>query len=106
MSHNDSRVKKEEGAVQTTEGEAPEISLHAIVGSLSPRTMRVMGKVKWQSVVIFVDSDSTYNFLDDTIIPKAQLNPKIDEQMQVRVANGELVTSAGKLEGAKILLQE
>lgn len=44
--HNESTVEEEQGTVQTIEGEAPEISLHDIASSLSPRTMRVIGKIK------------------------------------------------------------
>lgn len=46
-----------------------------------------------------------HNFLDPTIIPKAQLALKTTEQIEVMVTNGEMIKSEGKLEGAEILLQ-
>lgn len=42
----------------------PEISLHALIGSVNPRTMRVQGRVRNQEVVILIDSGSTHNFID------------------------------------------
>lgn len=85
---------------------APEISLHAIDGSNSPRTMRVLGNIKGQTTVILIDTSSIHNFLDPTIIPKAQLTPNSMEQIEVKVAKGELMKALGKLEGAEILLQK
>lgn len=55
--------------------------------------------------MILVDINNTHNFLDLNIIPKTKLTLKIDEKMEVSVANGELIKSVGKLEGAKFLLQ-
>lgn len=40
-------------------GESPEISLHAISGSLAPQTMRVRGSIGRQPVVVLID-----NFID------------------------------------------
>jgi hypothetical protein len=48
----------------------PKISLNAISESLSPRTMRLEGLVKNQRVVILIDSRSTHNFLDPSILKK------------------------------------
>lgn len=97
VSHDNFQVEKEEGAIQTNEGEAPEISLHVIVELLNPRTMIVMEKVKGKPVVTLMDTGSTHNFLDPTIIPKAQLSPKVVEQMEVRVANWKLVQNCEKI---------
>lgn len=43
------------------------ISLHAISGSSSPNTMRLMGMIGNQPVIILVDSGSTHNFLDPRV---------------------------------------
>lgn len=79
-------MEEEKRVVQAIEGEALDISLHAIIGSLSHRTMRVMEKIKGQPIVMLVDTGSKHNF------------------MKVRVVNGELVKSVGKLERAEFLL--
>lgn len=51
----------------------PEISMHALIDSLNPRTIRVKGKVASQWVLILVDSGNTYNFLDSTMDKRAKL---------------------------------
>jgi hypothetical protein len=44
--------------------EKPEISINAITGTPNPKTMRVMGVLRNQQVVILIDSGSTHNFVD------------------------------------------
>lgn len=83
----------------------PKISLHALTGSLNLKTMRVVGKVGGQHVVILIDSGNTHNFLDPSIVKRGQLKTEKGEELRVRVANGELLTSKGKGAGVKITIQ-
>lgn len=66
----------------------PEISLNAISGSLSPRTIRLEGWVKNQRVVILIDSGSTHNFLDPSILKKIQVEVLQTPRLQVKVVDG------------------
>ena len=50
-----------------------EITLYALLGSPSPGTMRIKGKINGHWVVILIDTGSTHNFLDAAIISKLQL---------------------------------
>lgn len=59
-------------AVLPTLGQ-PETSLHAIIGSLSPKTMKVKGKIGGQWVTILIDFGSTHNSLDLAIFSKILL---------------------------------
>ncbi|KAF8405168.1 hypothetical protein HHK36_010067 [Tetracentron sinense] len=79
--------------------ETPEISLHAIVGALSPRTMRFSGLEHGCSVVILMDTGSTHNFLDPLIPKKACLKIGNDQLIEVHVANGDRMSSEGMVEG-------
>ncbi|XP_041009386.1 uncharacterized mitochondrial protein AtMg00860-like [Juglans microcarpa x Juglans regia] len=74
----------------------PEISLHAIASSLSPKTMRVNGKVKDCSVIVLVDTGSTHNFLDPMIVRKVGLDVEQSGMIEVRVANGERINGEAK----------
>lgn len=91
--------------MQNIGGETSDISLHAIVGSVYPSTMRVLGRMKGQQVVILIDIGSILNFLDATIISKVKLAINSLKQIEVRVANGERIKSGGKLVGADFLVQ-
>lgn len=44
--------------------EFPKISLNAITGTPSPKTMKLVGVLNNQRVVILIDSGSMHNFLD------------------------------------------
>jgi len=41
-----------------------ELSLHAMDGSSSPKTLRLLGQVKRKLVSILLDTGSTHNFID------------------------------------------
>ena len=68
-----------------------EISLHAMAGSTSPTTIRLLGQVN-HKIVSILDTGSTHNFIDPgmaliiglQVIPKASFNVTIagDEQLQ------------------------
>lgn len=69
----------------------PKISLHAIVCSPTPQTMRIQGIIGKVRVVVLLDLRSTHNFLDPTIACKVGLPVQSRGQFQVTFANGERV---------------
>lgn len=83
----------------------PEIFLQAIIGSLSPKTMRVKGKIGGQWVTILIDSANTHNFLDLAVVSKIPLLVMAKDTVWVRIANGDQVESEGKLLGVSVLIQ-
>lgn len=78
-------------------GKQLEISLHAIIGSQNPKTMRLKSKIGNQWVIILVDSRSTYNFLDLTVLSRVPLPVVVKEKIKVKIANGDQVDSMGKV---------
>jgi hypothetical protein len=53
--------------------EHPEISLHVITGSSHPKTMRIIGTIGGKKVIILIDSGSTHNFLDSSVVQNSRL---------------------------------
>jgi hypothetical protein len=74
----------------------PEISPNAITGTPNPKTMRIMGIVKGQQVIILIDSGSTHNFVDARLAEKMGIVSSNKDAIMVRVANGQTIRSPGK----------
>jgi len=83
----------------------PEISLHAITGSPNPRTMRLWGMIKYQGVIILIDSGSSHNFLDASISSKLALEIQQISNIAVKVANGQIIHTKGVCEGLNVHMQ-
>ncbi|GAV63614.1 gag-asp_proteas domain-containing protein [Cephalotus follicularis] len=67
----------------------PQVSLHALTGSIGQDTMQVVAVVGRKHLQVLIDSGSTHNFLTDDIVQKLGL-PLVDIPMvSVRIANGE-----------------
>jgi hypothetical protein len=75
---------------------ALEISIHALAGSPSPKTMCILGYVNGCVVVILIDTRSTHNFMDPSIQQRAHLYLQSTTRLLVRVANGDSLCSTGK----------
>lgn len=85
--------------------EMPEISLHAITGRQHPKTMRLVGWIGTQRLVILVDSGTTHNFVDSSVCKKVNLSICREQRIKVRVANGEEVISEGKCTSLRLKVQ-
>ncbi|XP_042958052.1 uncharacterized protein LOC122293563 [Carya illinoinensis] len=82
----------------TDEGEAVEVSIHAISGCSTSNAMKLLGRVGSCVVEILVDSGSTHNFLDPLVVQTAKLKVHKDSKLQVEVANGDKLISGGRCE--------
>jgi hypothetical protein len=85
--------------------EEPEISLNAITGTPSPKTMRIVGWVKGQQVIVLIDSGSTHNFLDENFAAVLGVKPKGQEAIKVKIANGQEVHSPSKCRELALKMQ-
>lgn len=65
-----------------------QISFHAISGHMAPETLRVMGSISDQKVLILVDRGSTHNFIQERLVtmlgPYAQSTPPL----HIMIGNG------------------
>ncbi|RVX03831.1 Transposon Tf2-8 polyprotein [Vitis vinifera] len=83
----------------------PGISIHALVGSPNPKTMRFLGHICGRAVVILVDTGSTHNFMDPSVIQRAHLPSNPTEGLSVKVANGQAVCSEGSCAAVPLHMQ-
>ena len=65
------------------------ISLHALLGTGDSQTMRVKDHIKQQPIIILVDSGSTHNFINQSVVKKLAWPTQFITGIGVFVANGE-----------------
>ena len=74
-------------------GEELQISLNALTGTLSYRTLRGRGNVKKHLIIILIDSGSTHNFLSPAVAKRANIETKNTDSLPVLVADGTRLLS-------------
>ena len=82
-----------------------DITLYALLGNPSPRTMRVLGQINGHWVVILLDTGSSHNFLDFVLVRTLQLAMDTTRILEVRVANGDLIRTKGECKDLLIKMQ-
>lgn len=80
------------------------ISLHPIVGSTSPQTMRIIGVVKGQGITVLLDTGSSHNFLNTLFTEAMGLPQQHMSGIKVMIANGEKLDCKGRCDGVQISL--
>ena len=65
-----------------------EITLYALIGTPTPSTIRVKGKINGSGLVILVDTSSTHNFVEALLVSSLQLKVDVSRVLEVKVANG------------------
>ncbi|KAA8515066.1 hypothetical protein F0562_018147 [Nyssa sinensis] len=80
------------------------VSLHAIVGAPSPKTMRLVGKIGTCSVIVLIDIDSTHSFIDVNVARRAKL-PVKEGHLAVQVANGDTLPCFGYCKAVLLKMQ-
>jgi hypothetical protein len=87
------------------EGELLEISLHEIVGALAPKTMRLVGSINNQAVVVLIDTGSTHSFLNPNVARRAKLPIHETRKLTLKVANGDFIPCQGCCLAVQVTLQ-
>jgi hypothetical protein len=87
------------------DNEEPEISLHALTGWSTARTMRVSAKVGHHELIVLIDSGSTHNFINERVAEILHLPVVPTEPFAVKVANGVPLRCQGRFDNVHVLLQ-
>jgi hypothetical protein len=82
----------------------PEISLHALSGWTTYKTMRVLEKIGPYEMIVLIDSGSTHNFISEKVANMLQLPVVPTDSFNVRVANGGPLKCQGRFENVHIAL--
>ena len=85
--------------------DTPEITLYALVGSLSPSTMRIEGKIQGHCLVILIDTGITHNFLDAGLCSSLKLAIDPVLAFDVKIANGAIVKTLGACQDLQVQVQ-
>ena len=103
--HDEVQDKEEEAEISDNREDELEVSIHALTGWASPRTMRVAATIKSQPIMVLIDSRSTHNFLSDKVARTLRLPVVPTKSFTVHVANGERLLCQGRFEKVPIDLQ-
>ncbi|KAJ0561743.1 putative nucleotidyltransferase, Ribonuclease H [Helianthus annuus] len=76
---------------EENQGDAAEISLHAIFGRPHPTTMKVHGKLNSTEVLILVDGGSTHNFISDVLVNELKMATQPVAPFGVQIGNGDVI---------------
>ena len=79
--------------------------MYALTGSPTPGTMRVKGKVNGSRLVILIDTGSTHNFVDASLVTSLQLRVDVSKVLEVKVANGSIVKTLGFCSSVPVCIQ-
>ena len=72
---------------------AVEITLYALLGSPSPGTIRIKGKINGHWLIILIDTGSIPNFVDAAMVSVLQFPLDSSVTFEVKVANGASITT-------------
>jgi hypothetical protein len=75
----------------------PIISLNALTG-FTPKTLKLIGYIKHQKVIILVDSGSTHNFIHRRIAQENHCYIHVINNFQIMIANGGSMKCRGHCE--------
>lgn len=82
--------------VENEEEEEVQVSLHAMVGQITPETIKVIGRVKNNPLSILIDTGSTHSFLDPHTTKRLGCEMVLTSNLLMTVADGGQVQCNSK----------
>lgn len=86
--------------------EAPYISIHAITEQLIPSTLKVVGTIHGQKVMVLIDSGLTNNFIQSRLATHLGLTVQQSQHHRVTVGNGDFLNYFGASLQIPLMLDE
>jgi hypothetical protein len=80
----------------------PVISLNSLTGFSSPQTLKLIGYIKHQKVIILVDSGRTHNFIHHRIAQETHCYIHVVNNFQIMIANGDSMKFGGRYENVHL----
>jgi hypothetical protein len=80
----------------------PTISLNALIGFSAPQTLKLIGYIKHQKVIILVDSGITHNFIHRRITQETHCYIHAINNFQIMIANGGSMKCGGRCENVRL----
>jgi hypothetical protein len=80
----------------------PIISLNSLTGFSAPQTLKLIGYIKHQKVIILVDSGSTHNFIHHHISQETHCYIHAVNNFQIMIANGGSMKCGGHCENVHL----
>jgi hypothetical protein len=78
------------------------ISLNALISFFAPKTLKLIGYIKHQKVIILVDSVNTYNFIHCHIAQETHRYIHVINNFQIMIANGGSMKCGGCCENVHL----
>ena len=73
-----------------------EITLCALLGNTSPSTRRVITIINGQKAMVLIDTGSTHNFMDKSLVVSLKLQVNNENCFGIKVANGQIIKTKGE----------
>jgi hypothetical protein len=73
----------------------PIISLNALIGFSTPQTLKLIGYIKNQKVIILIDSGNTHNFIHHHITQETHCYIHVVNNCQIMISNGGSMKCGG-----------
>lgn len=91
-----------ENAEQQVDDKVAKVSLNSVVGLTSPKTMKLIGKIGDQEVIVMVDPGATHNFISLDAVERLGLPVIQSKEFGVSLGNGEAVRGSGECKGVQV----